>query len=272
MNDEAKPTEASHSKGKRTEVEDPRSIITPDAFTVSDKLLGLPLATPGQRAMAMLIDLVIVSQLARLGMMALVVSILIIIALLSQAKSRRAVGQSRRAILLTVSAIGLIGIIGYTYLHPVISTSTEVIEQAIEAEQESVKQQTDNPELEAAQKEIERLEARVSELENSFDEKLFSSFDELIEQLDGIGWAAVYFTLSLYLLKGQTIGKLMLGLRVLQLDDQPISIWNSLGRYGGYAASFVVGLTGFLQIFWDPNRQGLHDRIANTVVVKSRQS
>jgi len=35
-----------------------------------------------------------------------------------------------------------------------------------------------------------------------------------------------------------------------------------------YAASVVTGLTGFLQIFWDSNRQGLHDKVASTVVVR----
>lgn len=43
---------------------DPRTIITPDAFSVAPELLGLPLAHPWRRAVAILIDLVLVAILA----------------------------------------------------------------------------------------------------------------------------------------------------------------------------------------------------------------
>lgn len=44
--------------------------------------------------------------------------------------------------------------------------------------------------------------------------------------------------------------------------------WDAFTRFGGYAASTFTGLLGFLEILWDANRQGLHDRIAGTVVVR----
>ncbi len=43
---------------------DPRTIITPDAFSVAPELLGLPLARPWRRAAAILVDLVLVTILA----------------------------------------------------------------------------------------------------------------------------------------------------------------------------------------------------------------
>ena len=49
-------------------------------------------------------------------------------------------------------------------------------------------------------------------------------------------------------------------------------MWSALGRYGGYAASFVTGLSGFFQIYWDANRQGLHDKVSSTVVICLRRS
>ena len=39
---------------------DPRSIVTPDAFEVSDKLVGTPLASPSRRAAALAIDGVVI--------------------------------------------------------------------------------------------------------------------------------------------------------------------------------------------------------------------
>ena len=47
--------------------QDPREIITPDAFSVAPELLGKPLATPWRRGAAMAIDLVAISLLTRTG-------------------------------------------------------------------------------------------------------------------------------------------------------------------------------------------------------------
>ncbi len=55
---------------------------------------------------------------------------------------------------------------------------------------------------------------------------------------------------------------------VVRLESKPIGWWAVFNRFGGYAASMFTGLLGFFQKFWDENRQALHDRIANTVVVK----
>jgi hypothetical protein len=86
----------------------------------------------------------------------------------------------------------------------------------------------------------------------------------------GFGWAAVYFTAFLAMMRGQTPGKRVMGLRVIRLDGKPLGWWIAFERFGGYAASFSVGLLGFLQILWDRNRQGLHDKACETVVVFDR--
>lgn len=83
----------------------------------------------------------------------------------------------------------------------------------------------------------------------------------------GFGWAAFYFTVFTARFDGQTLGKKMLGIRVIQLDGANISLWAAFGRYGGYAAGFTTGLLGFMQIFWDANRQGIQDKISSTVVI-----
>jgi hypothetical protein len=46
-----------------TNVRDPRSIITPDAFEFSKELLGTPLAKPSRRLWALLIDLIVIGVL-----------------------------------------------------------------------------------------------------------------------------------------------------------------------------------------------------------------
>ncbi|CAN5409540.1 hypothetical protein BH24GEM3_BH24GEM3_16320 [soil metagenome] len=86
----------------------------------------------------------------------------------------------------------------------------------------------------------------------------------------GFGWSTLYFTLFLAVWRGQTPGKRLLGIRVVRLNGKPITWWASFERFGGYAAGLATGLLGFLQIFWDRNRQAIHDKIMETVVVRER--
>ena len=98
--------------------------------------------------------------------------------------------------------------------------------------------------------------------------KGFAWLQGLIEDLGiGFGWAAFYFTMFTALWHGQTPGKKLFRIRVIQLDGTPLSIWDSFGRYGGYGAGIATGLLGFAQIYWDPNRQAIHDKISATIVI-----
>jgi hypothetical protein len=84
----------------------------------------------------------------------------------------------------------------------------------------------------------------------------------------GFGWAALYFTVFTTWWNGRTPGKRLMRLRVVRLSGEPLNWWDSFERYGGYAAGFATGLLGFAQVYWDPNRQAIHDRIGRTVVIQ----
>jgi hypothetical protein len=77
-----------------------------------------------------------------------------------------------------------------------------------------------------------------------------------------------YFTLITWLWRGRTPGKTLFGIKVIRLDGKKLSLWNSFGRAGGYAASAATVFIGFLEAIWHPNRQTVHDRIAGTVVIR----
>ena len=79
--------------------------------------------------------------------------------------------------------------------------------------------------------------------------------------------ALAYFA-GMWAWKATTIGGIVLGLKVARLDGQPLTFVIALVR--GLAAGFsvVVLFLGFLWIIWDKDKQGWHDRIAGTVVVK----
>nr|MDP9124833.1 RDD family protein [Pseudomonadota bacterium] len=80
------------------------------------------------------------------------------------------------------------------------------------------------------------------------------------------GWAIAYFSLLPFWWKGQTVGKRLFGLRVVELTGKPLGLMTA----GGYAAGLATGGMGFLQVLWDPNRQAVEDKLAHTVVVDLR--
>jgi uncharacterized RDD family membrane protein YckC len=70
---------------------------------------------------------------------------------------------------------------------------------------------------------------------------------------------------------GQTPGKRLLHLKVVRCDGQPLSWGTAIVRYLGYWVSALPLYLGFLCILWDRNKQGFHDKIAGTVVVRTCQ-
>jgi hypothetical protein len=127
--------------------------------------------------------------------------------------------------------------------------------------------------LDRLEHQVARLEERNRELTGDLDELeergLIRWLLKIADQVGiGFGWSGLYFTLFIALFKGRTPGKRLLGIRVVRLDGKPIGWWAAFNRFGGYAASIFTGLLGFFEMFWDPNRQALHDRIASTVVIR----
>lgn len=82
-----------------------------------------------------------------------------------------------------------------------------------------------------------------------------------------LGWVGAYFTLLLTWRQGQTPGKRMFRIRVVRLDGRKLGYWDAFERFSGYGAGLATGLLGFLQIYWDRNRQAIHDKITSTVVI-----
>jgi uncharacterized RDD family membrane protein YckC len=80
----------------------------------------------------------------------------------------------------------------------------------------------------------------------------------------------LYFALSFYFCKGQTIGKYFLRIRVLSLYHEHLGLWHCIERSLGYFASALEFGFGYIQAFWNPNRMTLHDKIGETIVIKLR--
>ncbi|MCD2425746.1 RDD family protein [Niabella pedocola] len=78
----------------------------------------------------------------------------------------------------------------------------------------------------------------------------------------------LYFALMESSAKQATLGKMALGLKVTGMNGQRISFLNATGRYFGKILSAIILLIGYLMVLWDDKRQGLHDKLAGTLVVK----
>jgi uncharacterized RDD family membrane protein YckC len=71
-------------------------------------------------------------------------------------------------------------------------------------------------------------------------------------------------------LTGQSIGKQVLGIRVIALDTgQPLGVGRNLLRYVSHFADSLLCYIGYLLPLWDERRQTIADKIVNSAVVRT---
>lgn len=105
----------------------------------------------------------------------------------------------------------------------------------------------------------------------SFGEYLIRPVTDLtnaIKLLSRFLGAFIYFSLFTWKWKGQTVGKLLMKIKVVKLNGTPLTFWNCLERASGYTASAAILFIGFFQYFWDRNAQTTHDKITETIVIE----
>jgi uncharacterized RDD family membrane protein YckC len=68
---------------------------------------------------------------------------------------------------------------------------------------------------------------------------------------------------------GQTIGSKLLNVRVIKTDGSDLEISQALIRYVGFFISAICLLIGLIWAAFDPQKQGWHDKIAGTYVIKA---
>jgi len=83
-----------------------------------------------------------------------------------------------------------------------------------------------------------------------------------------VGW--LYFALLESSERGATVGKMAMGLRVVTSQGQRLSFMNATGRYFAKFISAIILGIGFIMIAFTDKKRGLHDIIADTLVIKTR--
>jgi uncharacterized RDD family membrane protein YckC len=87
-------------------------------------------------------------------------------------------------------------------------------------------------------------------------------------ELIGLGVQLLYFVV-LWSQFGGTLGQRMLGLHVVDAGTgRNIGIGRALGRFLGYIISSIPFDLGLMWAGWDPRKQGWHDKMASTFVVR----
>ncbi len=258
-----------------------RETLTPFAFELDTSLFGSPLATPSKRFFALLVDCFAVALLSEAPGELLAIAIAITLyrmgnnKLLANNANKKKNRQRKiiRVIGVITLCVLLIDLLPH-YFDKFNTSSPDYVNAPIQDDFDIEKMSEFSPnELnELTQSAIELASIKASTQEKRPIYSVLEYIKSLINDLGlGFGWAAFYFTVLTSIWKGQTIGKKLFKIRVLQLDGTPMSLWDSFGRYGGYGAGIATGLLGFLQIFWDPNRQAIHDKISSTVVIDKKK-
>lgn len=103
---------------------------------------------------------------------------------------------------------------------------------------------------------------------------LYIALDLTVGGTEGIALAlglGVVYTVGLWWATGATLGKAVMGLKVIAANGyESIDGATAVLRYVGYVVSSIPLCLGFLWVAIDPSRQGWHDKIARTRVVRMR--
>ena len=283
---------------------DPRAWVTPDDLNVAPSLLGLPLATPRQRLLAMAVDLGLLALANQMGNFWLLLAAGLALWLWLRQHRPEVFGRSRwlsarKAATgprpwgwLWVAVFATSGLVQAWHdagvqpeAQPVASVAFPADAASAAASAASASSAASAASAAAAvpagsegEESHDRQARRIARLEAQLERARAPLFYALHEEfsywVDKIGlsyfWGAIYFTLLPLLWPGQTPGKRLLGLRVVELTAKRLTPLILFKRFGGYAAGLATGGTGFVQLIWDSNRQAIQDKTAHTVVIDAR--
>jgi uncharacterized RDD family membrane protein YckC len=76
---------------------------------------------------------------------------------------------------------------------------------------------------------------------------------------------------AFWIYRQATPGKIVIGARIVDANSgQPPSTGQLIGRYFGYYLSIIPLCLGLIWVAFDKRKQGWHDKLAGTVVIRDR--
>ena len=84
-------------------------------------------------------------------------------------------------------------------------------------------------------------------------------------------WETVrfFYTVTFWTWRGQTRAMIPLGVKIIGVDGSATRLHESVLRYFGTILSMLLAFLGYFMIVWDRRKQGLHDKIAKTLDVRT---
>jgi uncharacterized RDD family membrane protein YckC len=105
----------------------------------------------------------------------------------------------------------------------------------------------------------------------AFDNQVYEITVAIILIIVNFAFLLFYF-IGLWMISGQTLGKSIMGLRIVRADGARLKLRNAILRFIGYPISSLLLFLGYLMVLVDRRRQALHDKIGGTIVVYSESS
>ncbi len=88
----------------------------------------------------------------------------------------------------------------------------------------------------------------------------------LINFIIGIAYFGYFWSASGH---GQTLGMRVFKLRVIRTDGSALTMTQAAIRYVGVIVSALAIFIGLIWVAFDPQKQGWHDKIADTYVIRT---
>ena len=92
--------------------------------------------------------------------------------------------------------------------------------------------------------------------------------DSIMLALISWGGANLIYFIGLWAWKGQTLGQAVAKIKVIKKDGLPVDLRVATLRWMGFWGCILTLGIGFLWIFFDKKKQGLHDKLADTYVIR----
>lgn len=255
-------------------------VVSAEMLAVAPEIVGRPLAEPWRRLAAMLVDLAVVGLLSWfsgpwLGLATGAMLIVLFGNASTAAVALKIVRWLCRGIGATIVGFAVLAIGHVSPLRDRGLSLDAFLDRGPSAAMKASHYVAPDASTNQLRDATDRLQRQVDALKGEVRE-LRESSGSWMRQARGFvgalgvtfGWSGVYFTLMAGAFSGRTLGKLLLRTRAVRITGQPITFFDAFVRHGGYVAGVAMGLTGFLKLLWDPNRQAVEDRIASTVVVR----
>lgn len=85
------------------------------------------------------------------------------------------------------------------------------------------------------------------------------------------GWYTlipIVYTIGFWMWRSTTPGKMLFGLKIVDENGNNMTPGTAVIRYIGYILSAIILFIGYIMIGFSKTKQGLHDKIAKTYVVR----